>query len=381
MSNGSLFFIMRQFKLIKERAAKWRQRYVDADTGRFFFRRDVPQRYPFNGLHLLSVEHESQLCKMLDVTLKAMSALIHHPAYTTFEISKKKGGKRTIEAPDEDLKEVQRRLNYYLNAYYLMIKPASVFGFVIQPKENGRYCAIAENARPHVGKKQVLNIDIKDFFPAIKAGRVKALFTSEIFGYNEHLATLLALLVTHKGALPVGAPTSPAIANFICYPLDMELMQFCSDHGLTYTRYADDLTFSAEETIDTDDILDIVSIINSHHFAINEKKFRIRSAHQQQMVTGVVVNRKVNIDRKLIRRVRAILHDIQQNGLIAATMRHFRIDEMPDDTAISYFSRRTVGLVNFIGQVKGPKDPVYLRYKRILDDLFPSYVSSPKTYF
>ncbi len=76
MSNGSLFFIMKKFKHIKDRAAKWRERYVDVDTGSFLFRRDVPQRYPFNGLHLLSVANESQLCKMLDVTLKAMSEFI-----------------------------------------------------------------------------------------------------------------------------------------------------------------------------------------------------------------------------------------------------------------------------------------------------------------
>jgi RNA-directed DNA polymerase len=330
--------------------------------------------YTFNALHLLSLENESQLCRMLNVSLDSLSEVISNPLYETFEIPKKKGGKRTIEAPEEILKDLQRKLNFFLNAYYLKIKPEAVFGFVIHPHELGKICAIAENAKPHVGKMQVLNIDIKDFFPSIKAKQVKALFQSELFQFDEHLASLLALLTTHKGTLPIGAPTSPSIANFICYQLDNELEQFCNLNELSFSRYADDITFSSVTKIQSDTILDIVSIINKQGFSINEKKFRIQSANKKQTVTGLVVNHKVNVDRKFIRKLRAIMHDIRLNGMNNAAQHHFNLKQAPDEKLIGYFIHRLEGLINFVGQVRGKHDMIYARFKNEFDEIFTTAI-------
>ena len=255
-----------------------------------------------------------------------------------------------------------------------MIKPETVFGFVIQPHDLGKICAIAENAKPHVGKNQVLNIDVKDFFPAIKAKQVRALFQSELFGFDEHLATILALLTTYRGVLPIGAPTSPAIANFICYQLDNELQKFSMENDMAYTRYADDLTFSSATKLDNDCILDIVSLINKHQFSINEKKFRIQSANRKQNVTGLVVNKKVNVDRKFIRKIRAILYDIRLNGLKKAAMHHFKIDENIDEATLGYFIHRLEGLINFVGQVRGKQDFIYARFKNEFDEIFTTSI-------
>ena len=75
-------------------------------------------------------------------------------------------------------------------------------------------------------------------------------------------ATLLSLLSTEaprevvqfrgktlyvaKGprSLPQGAPTSPAITNALCLKLDKRVSAMAKRLGFTYTRYADDLTFS-----------------------------------------------------------------------------------------------------------------------------------------
>ena len=321
-------------------------------------------------LHLLSLENETQLCRMMDISLDALSEVIHNPIYQRFEIPKKKGGKRTIDAPDNVLKDIQSKLNYFMNAYYLMIKPEAVFGFVIQPHELGKICAIAENAKPHVGKRQVLNIDIKDFFPTIRANQVKALFQSALFQFDEHLASLLALLTTYKGTLPIGAPTSPAVANFICYQLDKELQGFCKENDLSFSRYADDLTFSSDTKFHSDTILDIVSMINKRGFSINEKKFRIQSANKKQTVTGLVVNAKVNVDRKFIRKLRAIMHDIRLNGINSAAQHHFNLKQVPDEKLLAYFIHRLEGLINFVGQVRGKQDIIYARFKNEFDEMF-----------
>ncbi len=365
---------MNNINNIKNKAKQWRNKYVSSETKRLKFNKNARQKYTFNALHLLSLENETQLCKMLDISFTSLSEVINNPIYHSFEIPKKKGGKRNIDAPDDILKEIQRKLNYFLNAYYLMIKPESVFGFVIQPHDLGKICAIAENAKPHVGKMQVLNIDIKNFFPTINVKQVKALFQSEIFEFDEHLATVMALLVTYKGLLPIGAPTSPAIANFICCQLDNEMQQLCTANNISFTRYADDLTFSSSVKIDTDIILDIVSIINKNHFSINEKKFRIQSANSKQTVTGLVVNKKVNVDRKFIRKIRAILYDIRLNGLKKAAMHHFKIDENIDEATLGYFIHRLEGLINFVGQVRGKQDFIYARFKNEFDEIFTTSI-------
>lgn len=365
---------MNNFNHIKNKAKQWRTKYVSSETMRFEFNTKERTHYTFNALHLLSLENETQLSRMLNISLEALSDVINNPLYQTFEIPKKKGGKRIVYAPDEVLKGIQRKLNSYLNAYYRMIKPEVAYGFVIQPAELGVICPIVENARPHIDKLQVLNIDLKDFFPSIKARQVRDLFQSEMFGFDEHLSTLLALLTTYKGVLPIGGPTSPAIANFICYLLDMELMQYCRDNHLAFTRYADDLTFSSDEKIQTDMVLDMVSIINKHGFAVNEKKFRMQSAHSRQTVTGLVVNKKVNVDRKLIRKIRAILQDIRLNGLERATQHHFHLYSLPDEKILGYFIHRLEGLINFVGQVRGKQDIIYYRFKSEFDGIFTTSI-------
>lgn len=128
-----------------------------------------------------------------------------------------------IHAPAKELKRVQKRINYFLQSYYLWIKPDAVYGFVINPNYYDKRCNIVENARNHVGKKHLLNLDLLDFFPGITARRVKELFLSEYFQFSDRLAIALALLVTFRGRLPAGAPTSPVVSNFICIEMDNEL--------------------------------------------------------------------------------------------------------------------------------------------------------------
>ncbi len=366
---------MKNFKNIKNDARKWRVKYTSPESNYFKIVKKNHQTYSFNALHLLSLENDCHLSKILGVSVDVLSDVIGNPVYQSFEIPKKKGANRKIQAPDDTLKDIQRKLNFFFNAYYLMIKPNAVFGFVIQPHELGKICPIAENAKLHVGKKQVLNIDVKDFFPSITATQVKQLFQSDLFQFDDHLATILALLTTYEGKLPIGAPTSPSIANFICYNLDNELQQFCDTNALSFSRYADDLTFSADSKIQSDTILDIVSIINKHNFSINEKKFRIQSSNRKQTVTGLIVNKKLNVDRKLIRKIRAILYDIKQNGLIIAAQHHLKLTQTPDEKTMGYFIHRLEGLINFVGQVRGKQDSIYYRFKNEFNEIFTTAIT------
>ena len=320
------------------------------------------QLHELNALLLLTLSTPADLCIFLNETLADLEDMINHPAYDHFTINKKNGGYRQIYAPITNLKAVQKRLNYFLQAYYLWIKPIEVHGFVVHPNYLSKYCNIVENAKAHTGKKHVLNIDLKNFFPSITARQVKRLFVSPCFGFNEQMANALTLLTTYESRLPIGAPTSPVISNFICQQLDRDLISFCEENYMSYTRYADDLTFSSHAEITADNILDIVNLIQKNNFKINEKKLRLKDCNRRQIVTGLTVNEKVNIDRKLLKNIRAMLHDYRINGLQMATRRHFKTVQVSSDDE-TLFLQRLEGYINFVGQVRGKDDTLYLKYK------------------
>lgn len=321
------------------------------------------EKYQLNAMCLLSLEQPKQLAVLLKCRIYELEEMLNQPNYEGFSITKKRGGSRQIFAPEKPLKLVQKRLNYFLQAYYLWIKPTEVHGFTINLNKKEPYCNIVENAKLHVNKKYVLNLDLLNFFPSINAYRVKALFQSDYFRYNEQVATALALLVTYEGTLPIGAPTSPVISNFICLPLDAMLAAYCIGKNIQYSRYADDLTFSSNFEITKSHLDDLSVIINTHHFTINPKKTRLNLNHRKQTATGIIINKKVNVDRKIIKMVRAMLYDALQNGVSKATIKHFRLKNEMNKTSNTYFLNRLDGYINFIAQVRGKEDTLVLKFK------------------
>ena len=326
------------------------------------------EKHIFNSMMLLSLETPLELCRFLKTSLLRLEEIINAPVYEHYTVKKKRGGERHIYAPDKQLKQIQKRLNYYLQAWYLYLKPDEVHGFVINPHYLGSHCNIVANAAVHTGRKHVLNIDLKDFFPSISATHIKNLFTSNCFDYDEQIAVALTLLTTYKAKLPTGAPTSPVLSNFVCLKLDDDLRTFCCENSLYYSRYADDLTFSSDAIIPKDTILDIILLIKENGFEMNKKKLRIQSSNRKQTVTGLTVNEKVNVDRKLLKKIRAMLHDLTTNGLETATKRHFK------PIAASYnarlqgrFLNRLKGYINFVGQVRGSDDSIYRKLKATID--------------
>ena len=245
--------------------------------------------------------------------------------YVRFKIAKKTGGERLISAPMPRLKRVQ----YWILDHILEKVP-------LHPAAHGfrRGRSIVTNAQPHVGMDVVVNLDLQDFFPSISYRRVKGLF--QALGYCEAIATVLGLVCTEPTTqeveldgqsyfiatsdrhLPQGAPTSPAITNLLCRRLDKRLANMAESQGFIYTRYADDLTFSGsgEATRHLCNLLKHSHNIVSHEgFTIHPDKTRVLRKSQQQEVTGVVVNKKLNVNRATLKRFRATLHQIEKDGL------------------------------------------------------------------
>jgi RNA-directed DNA polymerase len=337
------------------------------DYNSYFYGSSEEFSFQFNQrffvYQLLSIIKLTDLKVLLKTSFKTLDPLINCPRYYQFSIPKKRGGDRVILVPEILLRITQSRLNFYLQNYYHSLRPQGVYGFVINPNKKEKYCNIVENAKMHVQKKHVFNLDLKDFFPSILAYRVKELFQSDYFRYNDDVATTLAFLVTYKGKLPIGAPTSPVISNFICLQLDADFNTFCKNNSINYSRYADDLTFSSNIPFSEFIKNQLFEIIRKNGFQLNPKKTRLKSNNRKQTVTGLVVNEKVNVNRKMIKMVRAMLYDAKKNGIVNARNKHFSKYKVknPNDTA--YFLNRLNGYINFIAQVRGLEDKMVVRFK------------------
>ena len=320
--------------------------------------------YEQAALSFLGLQRPIDLCSYLKVDFYAIQDLIAKPSYRHYFIPKKSGGNRQIDAPNQVLKRIQKKMNKSLQGIYLGIQPTCAHGFTVHPRDQKKVANIVENALPHIGKKQVLNLDLENFFPSIKAKRIRDLLKSDIFQFTENMANAITLLTTINGHLPQGAPTSPVLSNLVCLPLDKQLMAWCEEREINYTRYADDLSFSCDQPFTIEEISDIRLIIAQHDFRVNEKKLRKRANNKKQTVTGLVVNEKVNVDRKLIKKVRAMLFDLRLNGIKAAAQKHYDSIECVSDKKCDAFLFKLKGYINFIGQVRGKEDAIYIKFNQ-----------------
>jgi RNA-directed DNA polymerase len=222
-------------------------------------------------------------------------------SYHSYLLPKRSGnGFRQIDAPNEDLKKLQRTIYKYL--LHDEAIPTAATGFVVRR-------SIVDNAKPHVGKQVVINVDLKDFFPSIKEDRVQHYW--EGAGWGHDAALVLTRICCYEKRLPQGAPTSPALSNVVNRFLDSSLDKLARKLGGQYSRYADDLTFSFEGEFGPKQrklIPELRRILGRDGYTIQEKKLRIQRSHQRQSVTGLVVNEGLRLPRHLRRKIRALQH-------------------------------------------------------------------------
>lgn len=331
-----------------------------------------------------AVSNIEKLAELLESSPKQLRYLLYarkeSARYTTFSISKRRGGERTIRAPQEDLKAIQRVLSELLQDNLTPRAPAH--GFV-------RGKSIATNAGQHVGRRFVFNVDLQDFFPTVNFGRVWKLFMSPPFSAPEATATILAQICCHEGVLPQGAPTSPVVSNMICHRMDGQLLRLAKEHGCVYTRYADDLTFSKRqgsfppeiaaqnEGLDVTPGKELRDIIKSNGFHIHPDKVQFFRNTDRQTVTGLTVNQKVNVSRIYIRQIRAMICDWRKNGQQAAEERHHanfyrRPDRLAGNPPIELIIE---GKLNFLKMIRGTDDEVRRNLQRQFVAVWPEYES------
>jgi retron-type reverse transcriptase len=212
--------------------------------------------------------------------------------------------RRLFRVPDDEYRNILRRLGQILSSWYLVLRPNSVHGFV-------KGYSIITNAQQHTQKKIVINVDIKDFFESITREQVKEQFQK--LGFNEQISDVLSELTTVDDVLATGFSTSPTLSNFICLVMDGVFESLCAEKEVTYTRYADDITFSSDDYLPKR--TNIEEVLSTFGFLMNQKKFRIYRKGGQQYVTGLtVVDARPRLPKRYKRNLRLEAYFIKKYG-------------------------------------------------------------------
>lgn len=261
--------------------------------------------------------------------------------YRQLERSKANGKVRILHAPTSKLKTVQR----WITAKILLKQRPHAYATAYYPGST-----LAQGAGPHVGRKVVIRMDLKDFFPSISYTQVRRVFSG--FGYSYGVARALASLCCHEGKLVQGAPSSPALSNLVALNLDRRITGLKKhlnslDQKFYYSRYADDLIFSFDDEGLVGTLPLLREIIREEGFEVNEDKLRIMRSGRQQKVTGVVVNRKLNVNASECRRLRAVLHNISKHGWDAEMQRWEKSTNTPVKDR-HHFSQILAGRIAFV---------------------------------
>jgi retron-type reverse transcriptase len=262
---------------------------------------------------------------------RAKSGVLQHYNYRV--LAKKSGNIRLIEASKEKLRQLQRVI---LREILEQIPShTAAHGFV-----KGR--SIKSFAGPHVGRRAVLRMDLRDFFPSISGPRAQALFRTA--GYPDAVADRLGAICTNAAPrgmwktlgsgldplamaearalyawphLPQGAPTSPALANICFWRADCRLSGLADAVGATYTRYADDLAFSGDEEFERcveRFALRSAAILHEEGFQVHHRKTRVMRQGVRQYLAGIVTNERLNVVRADFDRLKAILTNCVRHG-------------------------------------------------------------------
>jgi len=327
----------------------------------------------------LKITTHNELASMFGMSYTKLTKIIYKTdgayKYHRFKIPKKQGGHREISSPSKKLKKIQNELKEIF--YEIYPSKPSAHGFA-------KNKSIVTNAKRHLDKRFIFNIDLSDFFGSIHFGRIRNLFKSAPFNFNNSVATILAQICCFDNALPQGAPTSPILSNMIAWKLDTQLQNLAKMTNGTYTRYADDISFSFTTTRSRlpEEIVIVregeaspghalTHIIEENGFFINYDKVRLCSRLFRMEVTGLTVNEFPNVRRKYVRQLSSMLHAWRKHGYELAEKEfnekydsRYRASDRPKS-----FLYVLKGKLAFLKSVKTERDPLYIKLVTQFNDL------------
>lgn len=268
--------------------------------------------------------------------------------YRKFEIDKRNGKKRILNEPLPSLKEIQLWILDEILYKYKVSRYAKAY----VPKRS-----IKEHTIYHTNEPFVLTLDIKEFFKSIRFELVESLFCN--MGYSAKLSNLITKLCFLESELPQGAPTSPYISNLIMKDFDNEVSKYCISNKIKYTRYADDLAFSGNLNVDEIEAL-VKDELSKLGLELNDEKRKLMKPNQPQIVSGIIVNKKAQLPKKVRNSLRNEMFYIKKFGL----ENHM---ERTNQKKPNYL-KHMLGRINYVLQINS-RDKEFIEYKKHLHEL------------
>lgn len=302
---------------------------------------------------IINLKHLSGL---LGIKIGVLASMLNSPKsfYREFKIPKKSGGYRDIVTPYQSLLEVQQWIAEHILSKFEIHDAAHAY----VKKRN-----VAMNAKKHLGCKEMLKIDLKDFFPSIKIRRVRELFNR--VGYSKDVAGFLSRLCCLNESLPQGAATSPMISNIILHTLDKRLFNFSKNRNIVYTRYADDLVFSGESFSQNFETLVVMNIEDSG-FKVNTSKTKRYDETNRKLVTGIVIGENdIRLPKSKRREITQEVHYLKKFGILDQVKRYNDI----------YYIDRILGRLSYWKQIE-PENEYVLNSIKEIKKMYKEFLKS-----
>lgn len=307
---------------------------------------------------LCSCKNLTDLATLFQIPKKHWVLMAFEPMYYHFTIPKPSGGIRAIEAPEQELKKLQRRLNAYLQSVYYLHQSVASYGYIQRVVGSAVVKNIRTNAEKHLNCKYLLNADFDDFFHQIQTRHIVRIFRVAPFHFDKHTANILAKICTYKGRLPMGAPTSPVLSNFYTLQIDNALTKWTYERKIVYTRFVDDLSFSSQKVpITKVEYQQIKKMCAEYHLKFGENKTRFYAPNDCKIVTGLQVGEEVDIPNEYYKELQK---DIER--LRAITEVNLITGNQKKEAHLQRFKQELMGKINFISQIKGNDSEEYLKY-------------------
>lgn len=230
------------------------------------------------------------------------------------DIIKPNGSIRTTHSATKVLKDIHTRIKLTIlrKTWY----PDYLFGSLPKTLELGTRSHIA-NAKLHAGKRLIISVDIKGYFPSVDMRVVHGIWQG-FYPFSHEVAEILTQLTTYKNELPQGWACSSYLAQLVFYDIEHRVVSFFRDQDFLYSRLTDDITISTNRTLTkqeiTDDIRTLSKMLLQKGTNINRSKTRVDSRKRRQSVNKINVSvRGMTLSNKYRKSVRAKVHNVVKN--------------------------------------------------------------------
>jgi RNA-directed DNA polymerase len=307
----------------------------------------------------------SDLCLYVGYPVETVEKLNPTEHYFSFEVDKPgKLEKRKIEAPKGILMDILDRLCDGLQRIYSSHKTPVAHGFIRAAVNDPDKRTIFSNASRHLNKKYLLNVDLDNFFYQITQERVRGIFMDDrFFTFNPETASFLASLVVLRGRLPMGSPTSPPLSNFATFDMDYELFRWCNSQHITFTRFVDDLSFSANFQLMPAHFDTINDMLKMHQFYPDPEKVKWYGPEDQKEVTGLIVSDKITLPEDYLTGFEKEINHLHGIRNYVKLFPDYKVFDW-----IRKIDRVIDGKLNFVQQVYGCEHEIYRKLNRLANE-------------